>query len=191
MKADKVETAVKKLAVALAAIGTHGEKVEALATTLIRTVKEQGVRTLDAFDESIKGAYDLNGWNTRQGRPTAEKRGKVPHTVRTYVWEMRSALKEGVEIWDCKNFYELRVARAKLAAKAKKAAQPGHSAGDALPDLPEVTGVRLYGHEPTGALLHDLILTFVTVSKAQRALLARNLARLLAQYEHGEHRKAA
>ena len=185
----KADTTVRKLAAALAAIGTQGEKVEALATTLIRTVNEQGARTLADFDLAVTAAYDLNGWNTRQGRPSGEKRGKVPHTVRTYVWELRSALKDGVPIWDMKNFYEMRVARAKLAAKAKKASLPGHSAGDALPDLPEVTGVRLYGQEPTGALLHDLILTFVTVPKAQRVLLARNLTRLLAQYE--EVRKAA
>ena len=173
---------VKQLASALAAIGAQGEKVEATAVSLLKAIKTAGVRSLEQYGEAVKAAYDLNGWNTRQGRPTAEKRSKVPTTVRTYVWELRAAIKEDIKVWEFKTMYDIRMARAKLRRKAASA--PPVAANDpVIADLPELEGVRVsHAEAPTGSLFHDLILTFAALEDDRRLLLARNLARLLKQY---------
>lgn len=179
MEATKVAPKVKKFALILAAIGTQGEKVEGMGASLLSSLRAQGVKTLEDFDAAITAAYQVNGWNTRQGRPSAEKREKVPNTVRTYVWEMRSALKDGIHIWTCKTFYELRIARAK-ARKAPVVAAESSS----LPKLPELQGVRITGVDaPNGALFHDLALVFAVIPEAQRTLLSRSLERLLRAYQ--------
>lgn len=168
---------------ALAELGAQGEKTEDLASSLLRIIKEQMVRTIEDLDAVITAAYDLNGWNTRQGRPTVEKRAKVPNTVRTYMWELRSAVKDGVPVWNFKTFYEVRLARKKAKVVAKPVvADDGRV--NVLPDLPELDGVRIsHGDAPTGSLFHDLILLFVTIPDEQRVLLERNLSRLLHKYQ--------
>lgn len=184
METQVQDNTVKALAAALAKIGTQGQKTEDLASTMLRTVK--AVRTIEAFDATVKAAYEINGWNSRQGRPSAEKRDKVPNTVRTYVWEMRSALKTGVKVWECKNFYELRIAHGKAREKAvKKAARnaPVNGNGGLLPDIHEFAGTRVTGQEPNGALFHDLILVFALLAPEQRVLLGRNLNRMLHRYQ--------
>ena len=181
---------VKQLAVALATIGNAGEKVEALAAQLFRTIKSAGVRDEATFSDAVVAAYELNGWNTRQGRPSIEKRSKVPATVRTYVWELRSALKAGIPVWEFKSLYELRLARAKAKAKAAKAAAK-ESGDSALPELPELEGVRVsHADEPNGALFHDLIVLYAHTSESKRTLLGRHLKRLLAQYEVAAPKRA-
>lgn len=175
------QQSVKKLASVLLAIGTDGEKLETRASLLLAFVKDNDVRTLDDLNAAVIAAYGMNGWNTRQGRPTAERRDKVPTSVRTYVWELRSAMRDGLPLWTYKTFYELRLARGKL--RQKNAAAPV-IASNPLPDLPELTGVRVSSVDaPNGHLFHDLLLTFATIPDAQRMLLARNLERLLAKYQ--------
>lgn len=180
-----MKAAHRKIATALAALANHGEKTEDLACSLLKVVKEHEIRTLPEFDEAIKAAYDENGWNTRQGRPSTERRIKVPHTVRTYVWEMRSALRDGLEIWTFKTFYELRLARGNMKQEKTPAANGnGGTASAALPDVPELEGVRISGGDaPNGALFHDMILLFATIEEGQRLMLARQLNQLLHKYQ--------
>lgn len=178
------KAALQQFATALKSLGTAGDKTENLAAKLLAVVKSQQVRTSADLDATVKGAYGLNGWNTRQGRPSAEKRAKVPNTVRTYVWELRSAMRDGIPIWQFKNFYELRLARGKVKAKADRKAGNAGNAGPSLPDLPELVGVRVASADtPNGALFHDLVICFAVIPEGQRALLARNLNRLLHRYQ--------
>jgi hypothetical protein len=169
-----------KFAKVLAAIGNTGQKTEQVSAGLLRLLRENKVRTVAELDPVITQAYAINGWNTRKGRPTGDKRDKVPHTVRTYVWEMRSAMRDGLPAWSYATFYDMRVARGKLRhVEAKKTAVAGNQA---LPALPELKGVQVGSTNTNGALLHDLILLFAAIPDAQRVLLAKNLERLMSRY---------
>ena len=171
---DKFATAVK-------ALGIAGEKVESLAGKILAAIPKD--ITPDELDTVIVAAYEANGWHTRQGRPSAEKRDKVPHTVRTYMWELRGAVREGLPVWKYDSFYELRIARAKLK-KIETPAKREEPKDTPLPDLPELKGVRLASADtPNGALFHDLVLTYTVIPETQRALMARNLERLMHRYQ--------
>lgn len=172
----KIET---KFAKVLAAIGKTGQKTEQVSAGLLRLLRENKVRTVADLDTVIAQAYAINGWNTRKGRPTGDKRDKVPHTVRTYVWEMRSAMRDGLPAWSYATFYDLRVARGKLRQIEAKEATAGNPP---LPTLPELKGVQVSSTNVNGALLHDLILLFAAIPDDQRILLAKNLERLMGRY---------
>ena len=62
---------------AVKALGSAGEKVETMACKILAAIPKD--ITSDELDALIVHAYEVNGWNTRQGRPSAEQRGKVPH----------------------------------------------------------------------------------------------------------------
>lgn len=174
---EKIEM---KFAKVLAAIGQTGQKVEQVSAGLLRLLRENKVRTVADLDAVIAQAYAINGWNIRKGRPTGDKRDKVPHTVRTYVWEMRSAMRDGLPAWSYATFYDMRIARGKLRqVEAKASAAAGTQA---LPTLPELKGVQVSNTNTNGALLHDLILLFVAIPEDQRVMLAKNLERLMGRY---------
>lgn len=173
------------LARPLAEIASTGEKVEAAATGLLTAIRMAGLQTLGAFDDAISKAYDANRWNNRPGKPAKDRRA-VPHTVRTYVWEIRSAYRAGIEVWRVKTMYELRMAKKALTESA--AVEVTGEAEVAAPGIPtEITqdleGVRVLDvKRPNGALFHDLICVFVGLPAESRALFGRQLARLTHRY---------
>lgn len=181
----KVIVAHVLIAQALAAVAEQGEKVESTAGTLLQSVRDGNIRTLEAFDEAVTKAYEVNGWNVRRGKPTSERR-LVPASVRTYVWELRAALIAGVPVWTFKSFYEVRMARQKVAAPAAQGGSRTQvSAGtETQSDLPALVGVRMTnGTEPNGGLFHDMILLYTKLNADARVLLERNLSRLLHRYQ--------
>jgi hypothetical protein len=178
------------LAVALAQLARTGAAAERSASYLIGTIREGKLRTLEAFDEAVKAAFEANGWNTRAGKPEAgSERRAVPHTVRTYVWEIRSAFREGVEVWKLRTMYEVRMARA--AAKANRTAtteEPGEPEPEVMEFPPEVQqdleGVRVLAvKQPNGALWHDAISLFVRLPTEHRAMYGRQIARIMHKYQ--------
>jgi hypothetical protein len=179
------------LAVSLAQIATTGAEVEKAATGLLTSIRAAGITTLAAFDEAVKAAYDANGWNTRPGKPTEDRRS-VPHTVRTYVWEIRSAFRAGVEVQRMKSMYDIRMAK-KAIKEANTGAEGtgGLEVASPLTDLPpevvqDLEGVRVLApRQPNGALFHDLIACFITLEPEQRSVFGRQLARILHRYQAG------
>lgn len=181
------KTPVLALAGPLKEIAATGQRVEAAATTLLTAIRRADLQTLGAFDDAINAAFEANKWNARPGRPAKDRR-QVPHTVRTYVWEIRSAYRVGLEVWTFKTMYELRMRK-----KALQEADAVEATGDGE-DTPAVTipeevtqdllGVRIVDiKRPNGALFHDLICAFVALPQGDRALLGRQLARLLHKYQ--------
>lgn len=176
----------KALARPLSDIASTGEKVEAAATGLLTAIRIAGLQTLGAFDDAISAAYEANKWNNRPGKPAKDRRA-VPHTVRTYVWEIRSAYRAGIEVWRVKTMYELRMAKKALTESAA-VETTGEGEPETQPTIPpEVTqdleGVRVLDvKRPNGALFHDLICVFVGLPAGPRALFGRQLARLTHRY---------
>jgi hypothetical protein len=194
----KVTGSLAALLVNLAAVG---EQTEQAAGSLLRMIESQNIRDVKAFDAAIVAAYTENGWNAKPGRPSVDSdRRVVPHTVRTYVWEVRSALREGLPVWTFQTFYVLRMARkakkeqvagsgaAPSAAASAPSTEPG---GNGHPSVlvPEdakqdFEGVRIGGGAgPNGALFHDLMVCYLNLRPEDRALLGRQLARLLHKYQ--------
>lgn len=176
------------LAGSLKQIAATGERVEAAATTLLAAIKREGLTSLGAFDDAVKAAFEANGWNTRPGRPAKDRRN-VPHSVRTYVWEIRSAYRVGVEVWTLRTMYEVRMAK-----RALQDAERVETTGDgeeptAQPVIPpecaqDLEGVRVLDvKRPNGALFHDLIATFIALKQEDRVLFGRQLARILHRYQ--------
>jgi hypothetical protein len=176
------------LALPLAEIAATGEKVEAAATGLLTAIRKAGLQTLGAFDDALNAAYEANKWNTRPGKPAKDRRA-VPHTVRTYAWEIRSAYRAGLEVWTFKTMYELRMKK-KALAEAPSVETTGDEVeidpAQAIPEevTQDLLGVKVVNtKQPNGALFHDLICTFITLPQAQRALFGRQLSRLLHRYQ--------
>lgn len=183
----KVKSPSPLLAVPLAEIATTGEKVERAAVTLLTAIRQGDLRSLGAFDDAVNAAYEANRWHTRPGRPAKDRRS-VPHTVRTYVWEIRSAYRAGLEVWKFKTMYELRMARKaeKESAVETTATESEEQAQVTIPAsvAQDLEGVRVLAiRQPNGALFHDLISLFIQLPDDQRALLGRQLARLLHRYQ--------
>lgn len=174
------------IAQALAAVAEQGEKVESTAGGMLQSIRDGAIRTIEAYDEAVKKAYEVNGWHVRRGKPTDDRR-LVPGSVRTYVWELRAAFKDGLPVWTYKTFYEMRLARKKVTAPAAQGggSRTQASAGtETQSDLPALVGVRMTnGTEPNGGLFHDMILLYMKLNTDARVLLERNLSRLLHRYQ--------
>jgi hypothetical protein len=187
------------LAAPLRDIAGMGEKVEAAATGLLSAIKRADLRTIGAFDDAIAAAFEANKWNTRPGRPAKDRR-QVPHTVRTYVWEIRSAYRAGLEVWTFETMYALRMAKKALTEAAAEvtaeAPTPEEPKEAPVPEDVQQTlvGVRVLDiKRPNGALFHDLICTYILLPTGERALYGRHLSRILHKYQAAlpEVKKAA
>jgi hypothetical protein len=187
------------LAAPLRDIASTGEKVEAAATGLLSAIKRADLRTLGAFDDAIAAAFEANKWNARPGRPAKDRR-QVPHTVRTYVWEIRSAYRAGLEVWTFETMYEVRMAKKALTERAAEVTAevpvPGEVKEAPIPEDVQQTliGVKVVDvKRPNGALFHDLICTYILLPGGERALYGRHLSRILHKYQAAvpEVKKAA
>lgn len=198
-KLEAVKQAPATLAKPLAKLAEVGGKVEQAAMGLLTAIRHENIRTLGMFDDYIAAAYTENGWNARPGRPSGKERRAVPHTVRTYVWEIRSAYRAELEVWKFRTMYQLRTARKAAKDAEREAAQASETTTD-TPQMeegetiggvevtPEVQqdlmGVRIVApRQPNGALFHDLIACFIALPGEERALFGRQLARLLHRYQ--------
>lgn len=181
------------LAVALSGLAQMDAQVEQTASKLLVTVKAQNLTTIEAFDEAIAKAYAENGWQVGSGRPKKgeTERRNVPHTVRTYVWELRSAYREGLEVWKFATFSALRTARRAIAEAPTPSTTTGTGSTDGNghgftvpPELEQdFLGVRLAGTEPNGALWHDAMLTYAKLPAEHRAMYGRQMSRLTHRYQ--------
>lgn len=194
-KVGKVAMPAILLAGPLRDIAATGEKVEKAATGLLAAIRRAELHTLGAFDDAIATAFEANRWNNRPGRPAKDRRA-VPHTVRTYVWEIRSAYRAGLEVWTFKTMYELRMAKKALtdAASETTAETPEEEAEIPAEVEQTLVGVRVLDiKRPNGALFHDLVCTYIALPAVERALYGRQLSRLLHQYQAKlpEQKKAA
>jgi hypothetical protein len=175
------------LAAPLRDIATHGEKTENAAGALLKAIRDSRITDLSGFDTALTAAFDANGWNTRPGRPAKDRRN-VPHTVRTYVWEIRAAYRAGLDVTTFRSMYDLRMARQKLSQQSTggtdgngETAQVFEIPADVAQDL---EGVRVLDiKRPNGALFHDLVSLFISLPADQRSVLGRQLSRLLHQYQ--------
>ena len=182
----KLET---KLAKVFQHVETIGAQADNIAAGILRIVHEGKIRSVEDFDPLVKAAYEANGWNPRQGRPSAEDkeqgRDTVPPTVRTYVTQVRSAMREGVNVLKCDTFYDLRQAlRKKRNIRLAPKGGNGEEAAvvpDAVKNDFEGVLIRSSG-EPNGALFHDLGLTFMKLPEEHRDVFGRQLNRLLHKY---------
>jgi len=193
----KTETKLARILIQLAA---HGAVCEGTAAGILKLVKTAVVKTEEAFTELVKAAYDANGWHLTQGKPAADsKRTPVPATVRTYVWEVRAALRSGLKVGAFNTFYELRKAREALNPAPATVLLPangktngngnGNGNGTYPPEVAQdLQGVRVVNPEAdNGALFHDLIRMFIGLDTEPRLLLERQITRLMHTYQ----RKAA
>jgi len=187
---------VTVIAKVFAQLAAAGEAIETTAGGILRAVKAAKITTEEAFEALVKAAYDVNKWHSTQGKPKADSdRRAIPPTVRTYVWEVRAALREGLPVGSYRTFYDLRIARRKLRASsagepaaAAPAATNGHTAEFPVDVAQDLQGVRVAGPEKaTGALFHDLVVTFIALPTESRLMFSRQLTRLMHTYQ----RKAA
>jgi len=176
-----------KLARTMATLAKNGAVSEGTAAGMLAVIKEAGAKTVEAFEELVLAAYLVNGWHQSAGKPEAGSTLEpVPNTVRTYVWEIRAALRDGLKVHTFRTFYELRQARKALSPVA--VAGTGKAAGNGHDYPPEVAqdllGVKVTNPETdTGALFHDMIRLFTELPAEPRLLLGRQLARLMHTYQ--------
>lgn len=168
-------------------VAQQGEKTEDVAASILRIVKDGGIRTAEAFKAAVQEAYVHNGWQAKQGRPKGVRvvnRRRIPHTVRTYVWEINAAFQAGVKVWNADTFYALRLAR--LHNQGRKAVRAtAASKTEKSFEQPELKGVRITdGEKPNGSLFHDLVLCYLKADEGIKGLLSRNLSRLLHRYSN-------
>lgn len=182
-KAKVVSAALAVLAAPFKALAEAGEAVEATAARLLRSIRAEGITDVAGFDAAYTAACAANGWNTRPGRPAKDRRA-IPHTVRTYAWEIRSALRVGIDVGACKSMHDLRMKR-----QAEKAARTATTSDEAEPfEVPvevqqDLEGVRVVApRQPNGALFHDLIAVFLGLPGEQRPLYGRQLSRVMHRY---------
>jgi hypothetical protein len=187
------------LAAALAGLAQVGEQSEVAAASVLSLITAQDLRTLKAFDAAVADAYTANGWHAKPGRPSVKTdRRAVPHTVRTYMWEVRAAYRADLPVWTYPTFYALRMA---LRAKRTPAAAPAPVTDIGTTNVPAVIppevapkfeGVRVMATDkPNGAIWHDLAVCYLGLPPAEQALLERQLSRLLHKYQPVALAKAA
>lgn len=166
---------VTKLSTILAHLAEKSGPVEDTAAGILRIVRDLKLRKVESFDEAVKEAYEANGWHTTAGRPAqGDDRGNVPHLVRNYVWEVRAALRDGINVGRCESFYALRQLRAK--------ARNGDHGDPAEPLIPELAGVSVRATaKPNGGLIHDLALALIAMRPRARLTLVHDLVRFLAR----------
>lgn len=190
IKANQLTT----IASALLGLAEVGGQVEQTAASLLSLISTGNIRTLKQYDAAILDAYTANGWHTQAGRPTADSdRRSVPHTVRTYVWELRSGFREGLPVWTFPTFYALRIARKAKHASATDPTATGtavvpvtNGATVVLPPevAPDFEGVKVSSTDkPNGALFHDVAVCYLHLSPEDRAMVRRQLSRLLSKYQ--------
>lgn len=172
------------LAAPLVALAQVGDHVEKAATRLLDTIRRAGIDTIEAFDEHAAAAYAANGWSTKAGRPKKDQR-IVPHTVRTYMWEIRSAFRAGVDVGKCKTMYELRMARKEATPERIRGAAGDEMSAEELPTevQQDLAGVRVLApNQPNGALWHDAIALFIRMPAERRPLYGRQIARVVHRF---------
>jgi hypothetical protein len=160
-------------------LAANAQRLEDTATHILNSVSETKVRDVESFDRLIRAAYQQNGWNERPGRPAGEGQAAtvVPPVVRTYVSEVRAAIRLGLEIQRFESFYQLRTALRErreqhLAATVLEAGRRS-----------ALRGVRLSSPDKlNGALFHDLIVIHHQLDEESGAALERALKRLFGKY---------
>lgn len=165
----------KKLARIFADIATQSGQTETTADAILALVKT-GARDLETFNQVVREAYVENGWKAGQGRPSAAQGALVlvPRTVKTYISEVRRALRLKLQIGRVKTFSELRT----LLRKRVQRSQNRRHRGPA-----ELVGVRLAQPDVlNGATFHDLSVLYVALPEGQQETLKRQVDRLVVQY---------
>lgn len=166
----------KKLARALSEIASQSNSTETTANSILEIVKT-AARTPAAFDEAVRDAYRENGWQAGRGRPRKgqDAAPTVPRTVKTYVSEVRRALRLKVQIGRVSTFGELRAAIKAAAAKTRKRRPRGPV---------ELTGVKLARPEALiGQPFHDLSALYAALPADSKLTLVRQVDRLVTHYK--------
>lgn len=157
-----------------------GKKLDSVASGILAIVAEAKVRSVAEFNPLVSAAYEANGWNPRPGRPSAETKdlAEVPGTVRTYVTTIRRAFRRGIDVADCKTFYELRQSLRK--AKSRRSAGVRGLAEEVKSNFADV-GLDA-ADDLNGALIHDLGVVYARLPKEHQSMYERQLRHLMDRY---------
>ena len=161
-------------------------KSDDVAGQILQAMREYETYTAEDFDVLVYAAYDENGWTYKVGKPKpGEISNPVPRAVKTYVTEIRSAFREGLEPWEYDSMYALR--------KDVKAARRGGSQGAALArKFPEFAGVSLKDEDKfTGALFHDLLVAYEHLTDEEREAMRKSAQRMLRKFKKPVEEKLA
>lgn len=166
------------LSAALKTLGDFQGRLDDRAKAIFNVVRNAKIRKLEAFNEAVALAYADNGWHTAIGKPKGNaKTQPAPRTVRTYVWEFRTAFKLGLPVGSMTSLYELRQA---VAANRKK--RPIAAANDERPE--ELKGVSIRQPDTiVGAVFHDIIAVYANLPEADQQSVVAQLNRILHRYQ--------
>jgi hypothetical protein len=164
-----------KLSTTLKAIADQATATDDTATALLKIIREAEVKTAAQFAALAAEAYKANNWHAGKGRPMKDSTSTpVPRTVRTYVWELRSAFKAKLNVGEFPSFYEMRKALAERRARMTKR----H-----VSRLPELVGVQVSSEARlNGALFHDLAVVYMRMKARERRIVAKGLQRIVSRY---------
>lgn len=170
---------IKTLAAALAVIGREDATLESQATQVLRIVRTQKIENLKGWNGAVRAAYKANGWNGKPGKPKdAEKKERVPATVKQYVSLIRRAFGMKLLVASYTSFYALRQDIRKKAAKRQAA-----NGQDTRPELAGVTLAR--PEQLTGAPFHDLAAIFNALDRKRQMAMVSALERVKRQFAMG------
>jgi hypothetical protein len=149
-------------------------KVDEIAGQIIDAIRDAQADTLDDFNEMVDDAYAANGWSRQVGRPSEESQlSPAPRTVQSYVSTIRTAYRQGHNVLEFENLFELRKA-------VRGSRQPSQSPETKSPELKGISIKRV--NKMTGALWHDLVVVWEHLPEQDRETLEEKLYRLLGQF---------
>jgi hypothetical protein len=172
---SKTTPSVRRLAHVFAAVAAAGAATDSKAAAIL--VLARGIPDVKTFDQSVRAAYKVNGWNVKSGRPVnGSSAGAVPATVKQYVSQVRAGLRMGLKMGHYETFHSLKKAIAARREKTQK-----RRAG---PPDKNTEGVHLVkGDALTGVPFHDLVVLYDKLANGKKMALAAAVQRLVKQFQ--------
>ena len=170
-------TPKSKQALVLQQIAEQGDKLDNVAGTFMKLVKEEKIDSLEKFNPWLAVGYEENGWSSVIGRPpVGSTLAAAPRSVKQYASMFRAAFKYEMDVMA---FDSVRQMVDAVAEKRKEMARPPEK----LPD-PELKGVllRSTGHM-NGALWHDAIVVIENLNEEDKDDFEQRLRKLVMRFQ--------
>lgn len=170
-------TQKSKQALVLQQIAEQGDKMDNVAGTLLKLVKEENIDSLEKFNEWLAVGYEENGWSSVIGRPMAGSTlTAAPRAVKQYAATFRAAFGYEMKVSDYESMRNLTDA---VVDKRKALNKPVEVIKD-----PELKGVLVRaGNHMNGALWHDAIVVIEHLNDDDRDEFEQRLRKLVMRFQ--------
>ena len=170
-------TQKSKQALVLQQIAEQGDKLDNVAGTFMKLVKEEQIDTLEKFNPWLAVGYEENGWSNVIGRPVpGSTLTPAPRAVKVYASMFRAAFKYELPVMDYSSIRQMSDA---VAEYRKQLTTIPVRIQD-----PELKGVLVKaGNRMNGALWHDAIVVIEHLGDDDKDEFEQRLRKLVMRFQ--------